>query len=101
MQDTNNTNTTIAWLADKEDAGFVIPALYFPRSLMPPKVWKASPTTTNGNEQAHRNINRDGISLTLLGCVMHGQDYNAQVNKSIETHSIYRIHTRNRISTHV
>jgi hypothetical protein len=88
-------------LADKEDAGFVIPALYFPKSLMPPEVWKASPTTTNGNEQAHRNINRDGISLTLLGGVMHGQDYDTQVSKSIKAHSMYGIQTRDKASTHV
>ena len=68
---------------------------------MPPEIWKASPTTTNGNEQAHRNINRDGISLTLLGGVMHGQDYDARVNKSIKAHSIYGIQTRDRASTHV
>ncbi|KAH0831831.1 hypothetical protein J3R83DRAFT_12681 [Lanmaoa asiatica] len=89
------------WLADKLNAGFVIPALYFPRSLMPPEIWKASPTTTNGNEQAHRNINRDGISLTLLGGVMHGQDYDERVNKSINTHLLYGIQTRDGASTHL
>lgn len=79
----------------------MIPALYFPRSLMPPEVWKASPMTTNGNEQAHRNINRDGISLTLLGGVMHGKDYDERINRSIETHSMYGIHTHDKASTHV
>ncbi|KAG6376608.1 hypothetical protein JVT61DRAFT_10212 [Boletus reticuloceps] len=68
---------------------------------MPPEIWKASPTTTNGNEQAHRNINRDGISLTLLGGVMRGKDYDERVNRSIETHSMFGIHTRDRASTHV
>lgn len=53
-----------AWLKDKETAKFVLPGLYQPFSLIPPYIWKASPATTNGNEQAHRNVNRDGIGLT-------------------------------------
>ena len=100
-QNTIIANTIVDWLADKEDTGFVIPALYFPRSLMPPEVWKASPTTTNGNEQAHRNINHNGVSLTLLGGVMHGQDDNAWVNKNINVHSLYGIQTCGKVSTHV
>lgn len=98
-QNTMITNNTVDWLADKESAGFVIPALYFPKSLMPSEVWKASPTTTNGNEQAHLNINCNGISLTLLRGVMHGQDYDTWVNKSIKAHLIYGIQTRDRAST--
>lgn len=56
---------------------------------------------TNGNEQAHRNINRDGINLTLLGGVMHGQDYDERVSSSIHIQSRYGIQTRDQISTHL
>ena len=35
-----------------------------PTSLSYPlEIWKASPSTTNGNEQAHQNINHDGVNL--------------------------------------
>ncbi|KAI6045943.1 hypothetical protein EDC04DRAFT_2558943 [Pisolithus marmoratus] len=47
-----------AWLYDKiEGSKFVLPVLYFPKSLIPHHVWKACPTTTNGNEQSHHNTN--------------------------------------------
>ncbi|KIK72967.1 hypothetical protein PAXRUDRAFT_21383 [Paxillus rubicundulus Ve08.2h10] len=42
-----------AWLKDKETAKFVLPTIYQPMSLIEPYVWKASASTTNGNEQAH------------------------------------------------
>ncbi|KAF8998098.1 hypothetical protein BDQ17DRAFT_1195993, partial [Cyathus striatus] len=63
------------WLLDKIDAKFVIPALYHPQSKIPLDVWQASLSSTNGNEQACRNINCDGINLTLLGGIMHGMHY--------------------------
>jgi len=62
-------------LKDKEDAGFVIPAIYRPESKIPLEIWQAAPSTTNGNEQAHRNINRDGTRLTLLAAMMRGLQY--------------------------
>ncbi|KAG2049662.1 hypothetical protein BDR06DRAFT_845566, partial [Suillus hirtellus] len=68
------------WLKDKiEGTKFALPALYQPNSLIPLKIWKASPTTTNGNEQAHRNINHDGVGLTLLGGIMPGFHYNTNI----------------------
>ncbi|KAF9221065.1 hypothetical protein BS17DRAFT_639139, partial [Gyrodon lividus] len=66
------------WLRDKtEGTMFALPAIYFLKSWMPAEIWKAHPSTTNGNEQAHRNINQDGTNLSLLGGVMHGHDYDA------------------------
>ncbi|KAF9221241.1 hypothetical protein BS17DRAFT_653561, partial [Gyrodon lividus] len=67
------------WLKDKETAKFMIPALYQPCSLIPLYIWKASPSTTNGNEQSHRNANCNGIGLILLAGIMHGQQCNIQV----------------------
>lgn len=55
-------------------------------SFIPIAIWKASPTTTNGNEQAHRNINRDGINLTLLAGIMHGYEYDVHATSSIDLH---------------
>ncbi|KAG2364933.1 hypothetical protein BDR07DRAFT_1400262 [Suillus spraguei] len=77
-----------AWLKDKiEGTKFALPALHQPNSLIPFEIWKASPTTTNGNEQAHRNINRDGVGLTLLG-IMRGFHYDTNICASLDL-SIY------------
>ena len=43
-----------AWLKDKlNSTPFALPGLYQPASLIPLSIWKACPSTTNGNEQAH------------------------------------------------
>ncbi|KAF8589316.1 hypothetical protein K439DRAFT_1405257 [Ramaria rubella] len=48
-----------AWMNDKEVGSlFVIPAVYQPASQIPLAIWQAAPSTSNGNEQAHRNVNR-------------------------------------------
>ncbi|KAG2138049.1 uncharacterized protein EDB93DRAFT_1106420 [Suillus bovinus] len=44
-------------------------------SLIPLEIWKASPTTIDDNEKARRNINCDGLGLTLLGGIMRGFHY--------------------------
>ncbi|KAG2342431.1 hypothetical protein BDR05DRAFT_846237, partial [Suillus weaverae] len=66
------------WLKDKESSKFALPTIYHPMSFIPITIWKASPTTTNGNEQAHHNINRDGINLTLLAGIMCGYEYDVR-----------------------
>ncbi|KAG2040908.1 hypothetical protein BDR03DRAFT_824049, partial [Suillus americanus] len=50
-----------------------------PASFIPEGIWRASPATTNGNEQAHRNVNRDGVDLILLGGVMRGRAFDDRV----------------------
>ncbi|KAF8997022.1 hypothetical protein BDQ17DRAFT_1249116, partial [Cyathus striatus] len=72
-----------AWLKDKIDAKFVIPAIHHAESLIPLNVWQSSPSSTNGNEQAHRDVNRDGINLTVLGGVMRGMHRDFRAMKSL------------------
>ncbi|KAG2130545.1 hypothetical protein BD769DRAFT_1292574, partial [Suillus cothurnatus] len=68
------------WLKDKVETNkFALPALYHPASLIPEDIWRACPATTNGNEQAHRNVNRDGVNLTLLGGIMRGRAFDDRV----------------------
>ncbi|KAF8126785.1 hypothetical protein EV363DRAFT_1298507 [Boletus edulis] len=90
-----------AWLKEKiVDTKFALPALYYPESLMPLEFWQACPTTTNGNEQAHRSINRDGTNLTLLAGIMRGQEYDKRAATSINVHMEYGINSRDQPSTH-
>ncbi|KAL4067324.1 hypothetical protein V8B97DRAFT_2025155 [Scleroderma yunnanense] len=80
----NGGHKAKVWPKDKIiGTKFALPALYFPKSLIPHDIWRACPMTTNGNEQSHHNINRDGTNLTVLGGIM----------LSINIHAIYSIHT--------
>ncbi|KAG1876289.1 hypothetical protein F4604DRAFT_1581198, partial [Suillus subluteus] len=58
------------------------------------------PATTNDNEQAHRNVNCDGVNLTLLGGVMRGRAFDDRAVQSIDVHASLGIATRDRDSTH-
>jgi len=81
-------------LADKiEGTKFALPTLYQPKSLIPLAIWKASPSTTNGNEQAHQNIYREGINLTLLAGIMKGMVYDQAAMVSIDMNSAFGINT--------
>ncbi|KAG1733723.1 hypothetical protein EDB19DRAFT_1830853 [Suillus lakei] len=65
-----------AWLKNKVETNkFALPALYRPASFIPEDTWRACPATTNGNEQAHRNVNCDSVNLTLLGGIMRGRAF--------------------------
>ncbi|KAF8587967.1 hypothetical protein K439DRAFT_1652094 [Ramaria rubella] len=89
------------WLKNKESAcGFAIAALYQPASKIPIEVWKASPSTSNGNEQAHRNINRDGIKLTMLAGIMRGMQYDSRAMSGLELLRTYGISSRDQQQTH-
>ncbi|KAJ7631405.1 hypothetical protein DFH06DRAFT_1439242 [Mycena polygramma] len=92
---------SVAWLKDKRSGSpFALPALYQPLSLIPLEIWKSAPSTTNGNEQAHRNINRDGVNLTMLGAIMRGMQYDARAMGALELHSSQGIYARDQTATH-
>jgi hypothetical protein len=79
-------------MVDKEiGSPFVIPAIYQPASCIPLEIWKASPSTSNWNEQAHRNVNRDGTRLTLLAAIMRGMQYDERALASIKLFASSRV----------
>ncbi|KAJ7256624.1 hypothetical protein C8J57DRAFT_982448, partial [Mycena rebaudengoi] len=90
-----------AWLKDKQSGSkFALPALYQPLSLIPLDIWKSAPSTTNGNEQSHRNINRDGVNLTVLGGIMRGMQYDARAMGTLDLYSSEGIYSRDQTATH-
>ncbi|KAJ7848967.1 hypothetical protein B0H14DRAFT_2582749 [Mycena olivaceomarginata] len=90
-----------AWLKDKQvGSKFALPALYQPASLIPLEIWKSAPSTTNGNEQSHRNVNRDGVNLTMLGAIMRGMQYDARAMGALELHASQGIYSRDQTATH-
>ncbi|KAJ7292092.1 hypothetical protein C8J57DRAFT_1212498 [Mycena rebaudengoi] len=97
----NGGHKAKAWLKDKRvGSKFALPALYQPASLIPLEIWKSAPSTTNGNEQAHRNINRDGVNLTVLGGIMRGMQYDARAMGALELHSSQGVYSRDQTATH-
>ncbi|KAF8499346.1 hypothetical protein JB92DRAFT_3124993 [Gautieria morchelliformis] len=51
---------------------------------IPLAIWQACPSTSNGNEQAHRNVNRDGTGLTLLAAIMRGMHYDKRAMAAVD-----------------
>lgn len=97
----SNHDGAVDWLDDKlVKSKFALPGVYWAASKIPLEIWKAAPSTTNGNEQAHRNINRDGINLTLLAGVMRGLQYDVRALKSIESVEDTGVNVRDAIATH-
>ncbi|KIJ46901.1 hypothetical protein M422DRAFT_249642 [Sphaerobolus stellatus SS14] len=89
------------WLKDKEAGeGWPMAAIYWGKSFMPLSVWKAAPSTSNGNEQAHRNINRDGIKLSILAGAMIGYHLDSRVMSMLEVGELLGIDTNNQATTH-
>jgi len=67
---------------------------------MPLDVWKASPNTTNGNEQSHRNVNRDGVKLVPIAGALLSKAYDQRSLTSIKVFEEDGINTCNQVSTH-
>lgn len=55
---------------------------------------------SNGNEQAHRNINRDGIKLTMLAGIMRGFQFDSRAMKNAEFWIKECIQPRDRLATY-
>ncbi|KAF8493136.1 hypothetical protein JB92DRAFT_2835234 [Gautieria morchelliformis] len=89
-----------AWLEDKTvSSPFVIPAIYQPASKIPLAIWQASPSMSNKNEQANRNVNRDGMRLTLLAAIMHGLQYDEHAVAALQLMDTVGIHLRDQLPT--
>ncbi|KAF8574792.1 hypothetical protein K439DRAFT_1665328 [Ramaria rubella] len=84
-----------AWMNNKEiGSPFVIPAIYQPARKIPLEIWQSAPATSNGNEQPHRNINRDGTGLMLLAAIIWGLQYDVHAVRSVGLMREAGIHQR-------
>ncbi|KII88254.1 hypothetical protein PLICRDRAFT_29844 [Plicaturopsis crispa FD-325 SS-3] len=91
-----------AWLKDKlEGTKFALAGLYQPASLIPLSTWKAGPSTTNGNEQGHRNGYRDGKDLTVLAGIIRGMHFDARQLATVEVQREFDIYSRDQPATRV
>ncbi|KIJ25851.1 hypothetical protein M422DRAFT_273135 [Sphaerobolus stellatus SS14] len=97
----NSGKKGIDWLKDKEAGeGWPMAAIYWGKSFMPLSVWKAAPSTSNGNEQAHRNINRDGIKLSILAGAMIGYNLDSRTMSMLEVGELLGIDANDQAATH-
>lgn len=89
------------WYAHKEKGDSVpLAAIYRPLSKIPLEIWKAAPSTSNGNEQAHRNINRDGTKLTMLAGIMRGLQFDSRAMANLDFWIAESIQSRDKLATH-
>ncbi|KAJ3904829.1 hypothetical protein F5879DRAFT_900538 [Lentinula edodes] len=80
------------WVQDKIESKFAFPALCWQvAQQIPFKVWQASDDTTNVIEGLHQDQLRDGSSLTLLGGLLRGEQYDdmrLQNLKNLRDHGV-------------
>jgi len=88
-------------LKDKESReGWALAGMYRPHSKIPEDIWKAAPSTSNGNEQAHRSINRDGIKLPMVPGIIRGNEYDSRSIAAIGNLEEFGIQNRDQVQTH-
>ncbi|KZV84152.1 hypothetical protein EXIGLDRAFT_776848 [Exidia glandulosa HHB12029] len=93
------TNEYPDWLKDKLSAEmWPLRALYQPLSNIPLDVWKAAPRTTNGNEQAHHNVNLDGTQLALVAGIMYGAEFDNRLLSTRRAAATSGVNTRYHVS---
>ncbi|KAG2137220.1 hypothetical protein BD769DRAFT_1436845, partial [Suillus cothurnatus] len=83
-----------AIIIERLNEKFALQALYRPASFITEDIWRACPATTNSNEQADCNVNRDGVNLTFLAGMMRGRVFDDRVAQSIDLHVTLGIGTR-------
>ncbi|KIJ38133.1 hypothetical protein M422DRAFT_259286 [Sphaerobolus stellatus SS14] len=89
------------WLKNKLSADkSILAAVYHPESKIPLEVWKASPNMTNGNEQSHRNIYRDGIRMSLVPGAMRSFQFDSRSMVTLELFQEHGIYPQDRLPTY-
>lgn len=78
------------WLADKiTGTPWVLAAIYRPLSHISLERWTAGHYTTNISESKHKQLNLDGTSLSLVGGIMAGYDFDKRAAALYDQSSKY------------
>ncbi|KAF9561878.1 hypothetical protein CPC08DRAFT_634812 [Agrocybe pediades] len=80
------------WLADKERAKFVFPAICCELSLIPEHIWRAADNSTNIIEELHQDVNREGLHCTLVGGMQKGKHFDMLKLKTLIASETSGIH---------
>lgn len=68
-------------------------------SRIPKAIWLTTPSSTNIGEAAHRDIQREGVKLTLLGAILRGNAHDRNVRRSREAFEQTRVEPRYTVSS--
>ncbi|KAF8076821.1 hypothetical protein FPV67DRAFT_1715254 [Lyophyllum atratum] len=63
------------WVQDKITSKFAFQGLCWEKSYIPLSIWKAGEANSNLIESVHADVNREGVSCTLVGGVSRGKDF--------------------------
>nr|GAT44274.1 predicted protein [Mycena chlorophos] len=79
------------WVSDKYSSGFAWAAICQQYSKIPLPIWEIEGKTTNYIESAHRDINNEGVHLTLLGGVQKGLKYDLFKQSTVATQEAFGV----------
>jgi hypothetical protein len=74
----------VDWVADKVRSKFAFPGICWAKSFIPREIWQVGDETSNIIESLHGDVNREGLSCTLLGGIKKGQHFDTLKEKTIE-----------------
>lgn len=72
------------WVADKHRSKFAFPAICWDKSYIPLAIWKAGDNNSNVIEQLHEDVNREGITCTLVGGVSKAYHFDMLKSRTLE-----------------
>ncbi|KAL0955283.1 hypothetical protein HGRIS_004173 [Hohenbuehelia grisea] len=71
------------WVLDKERCKFAFPGICWAQSLIPLQVWRVGHSNSNLIKGLHADVNREGISCTLLGGMKKGMHFDTMKMKTL------------------
>ncbi|KIM36354.1 hypothetical protein M413DRAFT_449233 [Hebeloma cylindrosporum] len=72
------------WVADKVRSKFAFSGICWAKSFIPREIWQIGDETSNIIESLHSDVNREGLSCTLLGGIIKGQHFDTLKEKTLE-----------------
>lgn len=77
---------------------FAFQGLCWEKSHIPLVIWKAGEANSNLIESVHADVNREGVSCTLVGGVKKGRVFDSTKMKTLRVSTLYLIIATNIIS---
>ncbi|KAG6818704.1 hypothetical protein H0H93_002634 [Arthromyces matolae] len=79
------------WVQDKLRSQFAFAGICWEKSYIPREIWQIGDSNSNIIEGLHADVNREGISCSLLGGVCKGRRYDLFKLKTLKVHNITSI----------
>lgn len=79
----HDLNWSLDWIQDKERSGFAFEGMCWQKSKIPLDIWRAGDANSNLIESVHADVNREGVSCTLVGGVTKGHFFDTLKMKTL------------------